>query len=115
LRHYQRWHKTIRWCQPVGYASQIIINPLLGWFAAGLIFPNLATVWLGLLLQYGVEVLAVLLLARRSRPRSFPAAVPLLALALWPALRTATWLASWLPIPVRWRDRHWQGLQQSNH
>jgi len=112
LRHYQRWHKTIRWCQPVGYASQIAINPLLGWFAAALIFPDMTAVWLGLLLQYGAEILVVVLLTRRTRGRWFPSASPLFILAVWPALRSAMWLVSWLPISVRWREHSWRGLQR---
>jgi ceramide glucosyltransferase len=112
LRHYQRWHKTIRWCQPFGYAGQVLINPLLGWFAAVIIFPTVAVFWLGFLLQYGAEILVVLLLTRRARGRWFPSLSPLFILAVWPALRTTMWLASWLPIGVRWRSRYWRGLQK---
>jgi ceramide glucosyltransferase len=112
LRHYQRWHKTIRWCQPVGYACQILINPLLGWLVAAMIFPTLAIVWLGLLLQYVIEVLVVLLLNGQASGRWFASASSLIILATWPALRTFMWVSSWLPFGVHWRERRWRGLQQ---
>jgi len=115
LRHYQRWHKTIRWCQPVGYACQILINPLLGWFAAAVIFPHYAAVWLGLFLQYCVEVVAVVMLDWQSSGRKFLLPQSFIVLATWPALRTAMWLVSWLPVGVRWRERTWRGLQRPEH
>jgi ceramide glucosyltransferase len=112
LRHYQRWHKTIRWCQPSGYAAQILINPLLGWLLAALIFPATAVIWIGLALQYVGETCAILALTRQAAGH-LPRGKPLLALAAWPALRSAMWVASWLPIGVRWRDRHWNGPQST--
>ena len=112
LRHYQRWHKTIRWCQPVGYACQILINPLLGWTVFVMIHPTLAAVWLGLLLQYGAEILAVVLLNRQASGRWFNSPLAFLMLATWPALRSVMWLVSWLPLGVRWRERTWRGLQK---
>jgi hypothetical protein len=115
LRHYQRWHKTIRWCQPAGYAGQILINPLLGWFMAAMIFPTVAALWTGLLLQYLAETLVVLLLIRQASGQRFTSASSLLILATWPALRSGMWLISWLPIGVRWRERTWRGLQQPDH
>ena len=112
LRHYQRWHKTIRWCQPLGYAGQILINPLLGWLVVGLIFPHLAAVWLGLLLQYCAEIVVVVMLDRQATGRELPSPSLLLILSTWPILRNAMWLVSWLPIGVRWRERTWRGLQK---
>jgi len=112
LRHYQRWHKTIRWCQPVGYACQILINPLLGWFLAVVLFPTWPVAWVGFSLQYVAEVLVVLLLNRQAGDRSLPSFSSLALLATWPALRSAMWLVSWLPLGVRWREHTWHGLQQ---
>ncbi len=112
VRHYQRWHKTIRWCQPLGYAGQIFINPLLGWFVAVLIFPHLSTAWLGLLLQYCAEMSAVVMLDWQASGRRLLSPAAYLMLATWPALRTAMWLVSWLPVGVRWRERVWRGLLQ---
>ncbi|HEY8964891.1 MAG TPA: glycosyltransferase, partial [Candidatus Methylacidiphilales bacterium] len=31
VAHYYRWHKTIRWCAPIGFAGQIVLHPSLGW------------------------------------------------------------------------------------
>lgn len=115
LRHYQRWHKTIRWCQPLGYACQLLINPLLGWFAAVLIFPPHATAWLGLLLQYGAEILVVVVLDRQASGQRLLSPPALIMFATWPALRSVMWLVSWLPIGVCWRGRTWRGLQQPDH
>jgi ceramide glucosyltransferase len=115
LRHYQRWHKTIRWCQPLGYACQLLINPLLGWFVAVLIFPQHTAAWLGLLLQYCAEILAVVALDRQTSGRRLPSLPAFIMFATWPALRTAMWLVSWLPVGVYWRGRIWRGLQQPDH
>jgi ceramide glucosyltransferase len=115
LRHYQRWHKTIRWCQPAGYASQLLINPLLGWLLALFFFPFWPGLWLGLLLQYGAEILVVLLLHRLASGHRFKSISPVLILATWSTLRATMWVASWLPIGVRWRERRWRGLQQPDH
>ncbi len=112
LRHYQRWQKTIRWCQPAAYACQLLINPLLGWLAAAVAFPTLPAIWAGLFLQYGAEVLAVVMLTRQASGTRLPSASAVLVLATWPALRGAMWLASWLPTSVRWRERTWRGRRQ---
>jgi len=115
LRHYQRWHKTIRWCQPAGYACQILINPLLGWLMGVVLHPAWPGMWLGLILQYCAEILVVLRLNRQAGGRRAPSFFSLCVFATWPGLRTAMWLVSWLPVGVRWRERTWRGLQRPDH
>jgi hypothetical protein len=115
LRHYQRWHKTIRWCQPLGYAGQLLLNPLLGWFAAVMFFPSHTVAWLGLLLQYSLEIVVVVMLDRQASVRRLLSPRALIMFATWPALHSVMWLVSWLPIGVHWRGRTWRGLQQPTH
>ena len=103
IRHYARWHKTVRWCRPGGYAAQLAILPVLGWLVAGK--------WPAALLTMQLEVLAAWLLCRRvgCRVRN------VWALELWSALRALTWLACWLPWPVTFRSqrRKWWSLYKS--
>ena len=101
--HYARWHKTVRWCRPGGYAAQLLIMPVLGWAMIG--------AWPFALATMQMEVLAAWLLCRRvgCRVRS------VWALELWSALRPITWLACWLPWPVLFRSqrRKWWSLYRS--
>jgi len=101
LRHYYRWQKTIRWCRPGGYAALLSILPLPGWglFAAAHSLDPMA--WLGLGAQWAVEFAAVAALCRAVGCRMSPGAWA--ALFLWPPIRALTWMAVWLPLPVRWR------------
>ena len=64
LQHYLRWHKTVRWCRPAGFAGQIVILPMLGWLAAVLTHPGSAVAWLGLALTAQIEMLAAAMLFR---------------------------------------------------
>jgi len=57
IEHYFRWKKTVRWCQPAGFAGLIIIQPMLGWLVAVLLHPLSAVAWLGLAATGQVEVL----------------------------------------------------------
>jgi ceramide glucosyltransferase len=109
LHHYQRWHKTVRWCQPAGYAAQLAILPLVGWLVFLMANPGSLPAWTGFLVQYLFEFIVIFAISRKTG-----AAVtardswPLLA---WPGLRLLMWIASWLPFRVRWRQHAWSGLR----
>ncbi len=123
IAHYARWHKTVRWCRPGGYAAQLLILPVLGWAVIG--------AWPFALATMQLEVLAAWLLCRqagmwerpsgrdgcRSRPegRSHKIIPTVLALELWSMLRAVTWLACWLPWPVTFHSqrRKWYSLYRS--
>jgi len=55
IEHYFRGKKTVRWCQPAGFAGLIIIQPMLGWLVAVLLHPLSAVAWLGLAATGQVE------------------------------------------------------------
>src|SRR5579871_2243754 len=57
VQHYLRWQKTIRWCQPAGFAGQILIVPMLGWLLAVLTHPGTAVAWLGLVVTAQLELM----------------------------------------------------------
>jgi ceramide glucosyltransferase len=100
LRHFMRWHKTIRWCQPLGYAGQIVILPVLGWLIFVICHPQNPMSWRGLLVSTQIETCIAMMICRRIGCR-----LPLRwlwAVEGWTVLRPMVWLASWLPLPVEW-------------
>lgn len=102
LRHLHRWQRTIRWCRPGSFAALLVVMPLLGWLVAVLVRPADPRSWQGLVGQIAVEALAsaALMLGVSAR-------MPLrcwLALAAWPLVRAAGWVAAWLPLPVTWGE-----------
>jgi len=107
LRHYQRWHKTIRWCQPAGYAALLAILPLVGWLACLLANPGSLPALTGFLAQYIFEFIVIIIISRRTG--AAVAANDTLPLLAWPGLRSLMWMASWLPLGVRWRQHTWSG------
>jgi len=100
LQHYLRWHKTIRWCQPFGYAAQISILPVLGWMIFILANSWNPVGWLGWLFTSQIETLIALLICRLVGCRISPRW--LWMIEGWTLLRPMVWLASWLPLPVKW-------------
>jgi ceramide glucosyltransferase len=112
IQHYLRWQKTVRWCQPAGYAGQIVILPVLGWLFATLTHPGSAMAWLGLALTTQIEVMAATMLfwLVGCELRSW------WIVSLWSLLlRPLTWLACWVPWPVVFRsqNRKWWSLYHS--
>jgi hypothetical protein len=112
-QHYLRWHKTVRWNRPAGYAGQIIIVPLLGWLACVLTRPAMLAGWAGLGATILMEMAVALALFR-----SVGCPLPprwLWTLPVWSLLRAATWAACWLPWPVVFRsqNRRWWSLYHS--
>jgi ceramide glucosyltransferase len=109
LEHYRRWHKTIRWCNPAGYAGQILTVPILGWWMTALLHPAGAMAWCGLTGTAMMEIVAAALIFRSvaCRVRAWWMVV------LWSLLlRPLTWLAAWSPWPVVFRSqgRIWWSL-----
>jgi hypothetical protein len=105
LAHYLRWLKTVRWCQPAGFAAQMAVFPVLGWWLAAIGSGGVA--WLGLALWAGWEALALVLACQLCGCRPFARAVPWFPVIclVRPWLR----LACWLPWPVAWRGQRWYG------
>jgi ceramide glucosyltransferase len=105
LDHYLRWHKTIRWCRPFGFAAQAVLLPVLGWIAAIVLQPRNPLAWAGLLGMVAAEVCFAEGLCReagcRLGLRDMAAAV------VWSLGRGFVWLFCWLPWPVVWRRRVW--------
>lgn len=112
ILHYLRWHKTVRWCRPAGYAAELIITPVLGWLLVTLWHPTAGGLWAGLGLTVLLEALGASQLCARvgciARRRD---AVVLLG---WSLLRAVTWLACWLPWPVVFRSQRkiWWSLHR---
>jgi len=112
VQHYLRWQKTVRWCQPAGFAGQIVILPGLGWLLATLAHPASAMAWLGLALTMQIEMLAAVTVFGLigCELRSW------WVIGLWSLLlRPLTWVACWAPWPVVFRsqNRKWFSLYQS--
>lgn len=105
LRHYLRWHKTVRWCQPWGYAAQLLVLPVLGWLAAAVSAPGEPAAWLGLAAVLALDSVAAWTVCRALDCPIPPRRLPVLP--LWSLARGIAWGLSWLPGPVFWRGRAW--------
>ena len=112
VQHYLRWQKTVRWCEPAGYAGQIIILPVLGWLMAALTHPGSAAAWLGLAATMQIEVLAASIVFWLVGCEAWSWWV----VSSWSlVLRPLAWLACWMPWPVVFRsqNRKWWSLHRS--
>ena len=112
IEHYVRWQKTVRWCQPAGFAGLIIIQPMLGWLLAALLHPTNPVAWVGLVATGQVEVLTATTVfwLIGCEMRSW------WVVTLWSLLlRPLTWVACWMPWPVVFRSqrRKWRSLYHS--
>jgi ceramide glucosyltransferase len=110
LSHYLRWHKTVRWCEPIGYAAQALVMPMIGWLGAAVFFGQAAAPGAaGTLLFESTMALAICVKAGFRMPASW---IPLFL--LWPIARILTWFSSWLPTPVTWGEQksRWWGLRR---
>ena len=111
LAHYLRWHKTVRWCRPGGYAAMLAILPLIGW-SAGVVCGGGAVFVAGWIVQWLAEaVLGAALLARAQCSLPAGGIAPLLA---WPLLRAGTWIWAWLPFGVTWAGKVWTGPRSAS-
>jgi ceramide glucosyltransferase len=112
LLHYLRWQKTVRWCNPGGFAGQLLILPLIGWASfTACDFLNPAAI-AGLAATWLMEMGAGYFLCRAAGCRL--RGLQLGALPFWPWIRTLGWLACWLPWPVVWSGSVWWSLKKSN-
>jgi len=102
LLHYLRWQKTVRWCQPGGFAAQLIILPVIGWLIALVLQPSWTTVG-GLMTVLLMDLVTVVLIFNRLACRLSLMHLP--AIIGWSVLRGLVWIACWFPWPVIWRDR----------
>jgi ceramide glucosyltransferase len=110
--HYFRWHKTVRWCRPTGYAALLLLLPALGWTGAAVSLhcpPFYLAGLSGVLAGETVVALAACWLVGCR--------LPLLALPgiwIWSLSRPIIWLLAWLPVPVIWtgQNKVWPGPQQ---
>ena len=102
LSHYYRWQKTIRWCRPGGYAALLAVLPFLGWLTAALARPSGGWLWAGLGTVWCAESvfagIAFHKLGCKLPSKGW------LVFAAWPPLRALTWLAVWLPFPIKWGE-----------
>lgn len=90
LLHYLRWHKTVRWNRPGGFAGQLLILPVLGWLVTGH--------WAGLAVTVLLEGVVAVVLCRQVGCRLRLGQV--LLVPLWSLARVITWIVCWLPLPV---------------
>jgi len=102
LSHYFRWHKTIRWCDPLGYAGLALLLPMIGVLITTLFQPTLFY-WIGII--WAIESLIGFIILYCTMT-DFPwKALPLLPFWTW--VRLFTWIAAWLPTSVRWGNTSW--------
>jgi ceramide glucosyltransferase len=111
-QHYYRWHKTVRWCRPAGYAALLLLLPAFGWILTGLLSGFNPFIVCGLAAVLTGE-LVVAVLACQFVGCRLPIAT-WCGVLLWPLFRACTWLLVWLPLPVLWsgRKRAWFSPQQ---
>lgn len=111
-QHYYRWHKTVRWCRPAGYAALLLLLPTFGWILTGLLSGFNPFIVCGLAAVLTGE-LVVAVLACQFVGCRLPIAT-WCGVLLWPLFRACTWLLVWLPLPVLWsgRKRAWFSPQQ---
>ncbi len=108
LFHYVRWQKTVRWCRPGGFAAQILILPLVGWAGLIALFRSDWLSWAGFAMAWQLEIAVAYAICRRVGCRISWRHYGIVA--GWSVLRAVTWLACWLPWPIRWRDGNWWSL-----
>lgn len=108
--HYFRWKKTVYWCQPIGFAAQVLVMPLLGWMGLVASHPGSLGAWIGLMGMVQADVLFAALICREIGcplpGRSW------LAIEAWSLSRVLFWVICWLPGGVWWRGKCWRGLQK---
>src|SRR6185295_1345680 len=90
LAHYLRWHKTVRWCEPLGYAGQIILLPVLGWIVDAALHPDNPWAWAGLAGTLALEASLALWIHTAIGYGLLP--LQRLCLPLWPLVRGAAWI-----------------------
>jgi ceramide glucosyltransferase len=104
-RHYFRWQKTVRWCQPAGFAGLFFLQPFWLTLVACCSWISVpAAALLGILL-FLLEAVWVFLLFRRLGIRGLSSVFWITP--LWSVVRSATWFLCWLPVAVNWSGTKW--------
>ena len=106
IAHYFRWKKTVCWCRPIGFASQVIVMPLLGWMAWTLLHPLDLWAWVGLIGTIQMDVLFALLIFEEIG--CSVSLESLHKLEAWSVGRIVFWVLCWLPGGVKWREKSWK-------
>jgi ceramide glucosyltransferase len=106
LVHLHRWRAAIRWCRPGGFAAQILVMPVLGWLVAVALHPSDPVAWWGCLFAVQMDAFAALLASTLLGGTASLSSV--MAAQVWGWVRSLSWFATWLPIPLHWRDRRWK-------
>jgi ceramide glucosyltransferase len=107
VRHYFRWHKTIRWNRPLGVASRLLVMPLAGWTSMLFLRPSHAWVWVGWAIVWQIDVAAAAILCLLAGCSLRWSYLPFIEGWAWG--RLFVWVACWLPGPVRWGSTRWEG------
>lgn len=103
--HYLRWQKTVRWCQPAGFAGLLILQPFwLTVLAWGLGCPFIYVFGFMILLFF-LEALWVSLVFKKLKITTTSSVF--WVAPLWSITRSVTWLLCWLPLPVYWCGKKW--------
>lgn len=103
--HYLRWQKTVRWCQPLGFAGLLLMQPLwLAILALGLGCPFIHVCGFMVLLLF-LEALWVTLLFKNLKITTIHSVFWIAP--VWSITRSVTWLLCWLPLPVHWSGKKW--------
>jgi hypothetical protein len=103
--HYLRWEKTLRWCQPTGFAGLFFLQPtwlsLTGWLL-GMPGYSAFLLWVWLMV---LEASWASMLFRHLNIQTTLAVF--WVSPLWSAVRSATWLLCWFPIAIHWSGIKW--------
>ena len=103
ITHYLRWQKTIRWVQPLGFAAQIVLFPLLGWIIFS--FFSLSKGFVGGALTLGLEAFFAISICRKLR--CIISWRYCWSVIIWCVVRSIGWVICWLPWPVKWGKKWW--------
>ena len=105
VAHYYRWVKTIRWNEPIGFAAQVFILPLIGWIIYLLASQFSFLGWAGFISTLFIEFIVAFFVFKILDSRL--SVISLLSIPLWSIIRVIVWVFCWLPFPVSWRGRLW--------
>jgi ceramide glucosyltransferase len=107
ILHNLRWNKTVRWNRPVGFATRILVQPVLGWLVYLTLHPAQPVAWAGFLGTIELEVIFAAIICQRLGCKI--KARDVLLMQLWSLWRLLAWIGCWFPWPVNWRGQLWWG------
>ena len=103
LRHLLRWNRTIRVCQPAGYAGSILAYPVFWALLAAATIP-VTTAWMLLASVSAIRVVATAIVSFAIG--SFPGIMRAILAPLWDVLATVLWA-----IGLVGKEVHWRGVK----